>query len=47
MKDTLWWAIQQGELDTRDPMSWPEDRRRTLGRILAENDRVRPGESAD
>lgn len=33
---TLWWAIQTGELDGSDPMSWPEHRRQTLARILNE-----------
>lgn len=35
--DTLWWAIQQGELDLADPMGWPEDRRTTLAQILNES----------
>lgn len=36
MTGTLWWALQQGELDQADPMGWPEERRRTLARILGE-----------
>ena len=36
MTETLWWALQQNELDAQDPMSWPERRRKTLARILSE-----------
>lgn len=33
---TLWWAIQQGDLDPADPLGWPESRREILARILSE-----------
>jgi len=36
IEGTLWWAIQTGELDRADPMSWPASRRAMLARILNE-----------
>ncbi|MDP5228120.1 MULTISPECIES: hypothetical protein [Arthrobacter] len=37
MTSTLWWALQQGEVDPEDPLGWPEPHRKTLARILDES----------
>ncbi|PPL19823.1 hypothetical protein GY24_04185 [Microterricola pindariensis] len=40
---TLWWAVQEGELDSADPLGWPAARREVLARILNEQTPVPPG----
>lgn len=35
---TLWWALQNNELDTKDPLGWPEHRRRALAQFHREKD---------